>query len=85
MALLKKSEIEAIFATWQKKNPQPKTELVAVNDYTLLVSIILSAQATDASVNKATPALFKVADTPEKMVKLGEAKLKNYIKTIGLY
>lgn len=85
MPLLKKPEIEAIFATWAKLEPHPVTELSAVNDFTLLVAIILSAQATDAGVNKATPALFKAADTPEKMLALGEAKLKDYTKTIGLF
>ncbi len=65
--------------------PEPKGELEHVNPYTLLVAVVLSAQATDAGVNKATRALFKVADTPERMVKLGEEKLRNYIKTIGLY
>lgn len=83
--LLKKSEVDLIFATWAKENPVPKTELYSTNDYTLLVAIILSAQSTDAGVNKATPALFKVADSPDKMLKLGELNLKEYIKTIGLY
>lgn len=83
--LLKPSSIEAIFATWAKENPVPKTELFYTNEYTLLVAIILSAQATDAGVNKATPALFKVADTPQAMLTLGEAKLREYVKTIGLF
>src|SRR5258708_6635326 len=68
---LSAAEVEAIFQAFHKANPEPKGELVAPNAYTLLVAVVLSAQATDAGVNKATPALFKVADTPEKMVKLG--------------
>jgi endonuclease-3 len=63
----------------------PKTELYYTNPYTLLVAIVLSAQATDAGVNKATPKLFGVADTPKRMLALGEEKLKSYIKTIGLF
>jgi endonuclease-3 len=65
--------------------PEPQTELQYINVYTLLVAVVLSAQATDKGVNKATEKLFKVADTPEKMVKIGEARLTDYIKTIGLY
>jgi endonuclease-3 len=83
--MLKKDQIEAFFARLQKANPDPKGELDFINAYTLLVAVALSAQATDVSVNKATGPLFKVADTPQKMVKLGEAKLKDFIKTIGLY
>ncbi len=82
---MNKKTIEQIFAIWQKQNPSPKTELVFNNDYTLLVAVVLSAQSTDVGVNKATKELFKIADTPEKMVKLGEAKLKKHISTIGLY
>lgn len=82
---MKKEIIEKIFSIWQKENPQPKTELVYSNNYTLLVAVVLSAQSTDVGVNKATKELFKVADTPQKMLKLGEAKLKKYISTIGLY
>ncbi len=82
---LKPAAIEAIFATFAKAEPHPKTELVAPNAFCLLVAIVLSAQATDVSVNLATPALFKKADTPQKMLKLGEGGVKNYIKTIGLY
>jgi len=82
---VKKEIIEKIFSIWQKENPQPKTELVYSNNYTLLVAVVLSAQSTDVGVNKATKELFKVADTPQKMLKLGEAKLKKYISTIGLY
>jgi endonuclease-3 len=82
---MKKEKIEAIFARFEHANPQPKGELQSVNPYTLLVAVVLSAQATDKGVNLATKKLFKVADTPEKMVRLGEAKLVPYIKTIGLY
>jgi endonuclease-3 len=83
--MLKKPQIEEFFARLQKANPDPRGELQFINPYTLLVAVVLSAQATDASVNKATAPLFKIADTPEKMVKLGEAKLKGFIKTIGLF
>ena len=83
--LLTKAETDAIFATFAKLEPHPKTELVAPNPFALLVAIVLSAQATDVSVNKATIALFKVADTPQKFLKLGEGGLKDHIKTIGLY
>lgn len=85
MTLLKPAAIDAIFATFAKANPEPVTELEAPNPYCLLVAIVLSAQATDVGVNKATKALFANVDTPEKMVKLGEGKLKNHIKTIGLF
>jgi endonuclease-3 len=80
-----KPEIEEAFHRFQAAKPEPKGELVHINPFTLLVAVVLSAQATDAGVNKATPALFKLADTPEKMVKLGEAKVRDLIKTIGLY
>lgn len=86
MTKLKAKElITEIFKRFEQHNPEPKGELNSVNTYTFLVAVILSAQATDVGVNKATEALFKVVDTPEKMVKLGLDKLKNYIKTIGLY
>jgi endonuclease-3 len=78
-------EIEEAFRRFQAAKPEPKGELVHINPFTLLVAVVLSAQATDAGVNKATPALFALADTPEKMVKLGEAKVRELIKTIGLY
>lgn len=78
-------KIDKIFSRLSAANPSPKTELFYINDFTLLVAIVLSAQATDVGVNKATPALFAAADTPEKMVALGETKLKVYIKTIGLF
>src|ERR1700748_1897265 len=80
-----KSEAETFFERLKKQNPHPKTELQYRNPYTLLVAVALSAQATDVSVNKATEPLFKIVDTPQKMVKLGEAKLQKYMKTIGLY
>ena len=65
--------------------PEPKGELQHVNPFTLLVAVVLSAQATDAGVNKATPALFALADTPEKMAALGEDRVRELIKTIGLF
>jgi len=80
-----KAEIEEAFRRFAAANPVPKGELEHINPYTLLVAVVLSAQATDAGVNKATPALFALADTPEKMAKLGEAKVRDLIKTIGLY
>jgi endonuclease-3 len=79
------AEIEDFFARLKKTIPEPRTELNSVNPYTLLVAVVLSAQATDKGVNKATERLFKIADTPEKMVALGEEKLIDHIKTIGLY
>lgn len=82
---MNKENISKIFDIFQKKDPNPKTELNYTSDYTLLVAIVLSAQATDVSVNKATAELFKVADTPQKMLELGEEGLKKYIKTIGLF
>lgn len=78
-------KVREIFLRFQKANPNPTTELVYHSPFELLVSVILSAQATDISVNKATVKLFKVANTPEALLKLGETKLKDYIKTIGLY
>ncbi len=82
---MKKPQIEEFFARLSKALPEPRTELQFINPYTLLVAVVLSAQATDKGVNKATGPLFKVADTPQKMLKLGEAKLTDYIKTIGLF
>ena len=79
------AEVVEAFTRFRKANPHPKGELESVNHFTLLVAVVLSAQATDAGVNKAPRALFQVADTPEKMVALGEEKLRDYIKTIGLY
>lgn len=82
---MNKKKIDAIFTVWQRANPHPQTELVYGNNYTLLVAVVLSAQSTDVGVNKATKALFAVADTPQKMLALGEEALKKYINTIGLY
>ncbi|HZY52840.1 MAG TPA: endonuclease III [Reyranella sp.] len=79
------AEVDAMFAAFARDNPEPKGELVAPNAFTLLVAVVLSAQATDAGVNKATPALFRLADTPEKMVKLGVERITDLVKTIGLY
>ncbi len=79
------AEIEEAFRRFAAANPEPNTELQHADPFTLLVSVVLSAQATDAGVNKATPALFKLADTPEKMAKLGEARVRDLIKTIGLF
>lgn len=80
-----KQDVEGFFAALQKRDPDPKTELNHTSPFTLLVAVVLSAQATDKGVNKATEALFKIADTPQKMVTLGEAGLSEHIKTIGLY
>ncbi|MGN6622479.1 MAG: endonuclease III [Sphingomonas sp.] len=80
-----KADIVEFFSRLAADNPHPETELESVNDYTLLVAVVLSAQATDAGVNKATRALFREVDTPEKMVALGEEGLKRHIKTIGLF
>lgn len=74
-----------IFTRFRKANPKPTTELVYNSTFELLISVILSAQATDISVNKATKGLYKVANTPEKIAALGLDKLKSYVKTIGLY
>ena len=82
---LKTSAVDEFYRRLAAANPEPTGELDYINPYTLLVAVVLSAQATDTGVNKATEALFKVADTPEKMVALGEARLKDYIRTIGLY
>src|SRR5512134_225320 len=82
---MKPQQIEELFRRLSERLPEPQTELEYKNPYTLLVAVVLSAQATDASVNKATEPLFRVVDAPEKMVALGEAKLKDYIKTIGLF
>jgi endonuclease III len=79
------AEIEEAFRRFHAADPTPETELEHGSVFTLLVAVVLSAQATDAGVNKATAALFRVADTPAKMLKLGEERLQDYIKTIGLY
>jgi endonuclease III len=78
-------EIDTMFARFQAMNPEPRGELHSVNAFTFLVAVVLSAQATDEGVNRATGPLFQVADTPEKMVALGTEKLTNFIKTIGLF
>jgi endonuclease-3 len=85
MAKFSKAEAEDFFARLKKLDPAPKTELNYVNPYTLLVAVALSAQATDKGVNKATASLFKSVTTPEQMLALGEEKLTDAIKTIGLY
>ncbi|ACV75114.1 MAG: endonuclease III [Zymomonas mobilis] len=77
--------VEEFYRRLAKDNPNPRSELVFKNPYTLLVSVVLSAQATDVSVNKATEPLFKIVDTPQQMVDLGEDRLKDYIRSIGLY
>ncbi|HET7594672.1 MAG TPA: endonuclease III [Stellaceae bacterium] len=78
-------DADEFFRRLAAQRPDPKTELTYINPYTLLVAVVLSAQATDVGVNKATVPLFAVADTPQKMVALGEERLREYIKTIGLY
>ncbi|MBX2805019.1 MAG: endonuclease III [Hyphomicrobiales bacterium] len=82
---LGKAKIKEIFGRFRDAEPEPKGELEHVNAYTLLVAVVLSAQATDAGVNKATRGLFAKADTPEKMLALGEDNVREAIKTIGLY
>ncbi len=82
---MKKTDIEAFFGRLAAADPEPKGELDFINPYTLLVAVVLSAQATDVGVNKATVPLFALADTPEKMLALGEAKVRDLIRTIGLY
>ncbi len=82
---LSRDDIEAIFSAFERDNPEPKGELEHVNAFTLLVAVVLSAQATDAGVNKATPALFALADTPQKMVALGPERIEDLVKTIGLF
>jgi endonuclease III len=82
---MKPAAREELFARLQHMNPKPSTELVYSNPFELLIAVMLSAQATDVSVNKATRKLFPVANTPEALIKLGESKLKTYINTIGLY
>ena len=82
---MKKADIEEFFTRLRADNPEPKGELDYINAYTLLVAVVLSAQATDVGVNRATGPLFKVVTTPEEMVALGEDRLRDYIKTIGLF
>ena len=82
---MKREDIDEFFRRLARERPDPRSELEFINPYTLLVAVVLSAQATDAGVNKATEPLFKHVDTPEKMVALGEEKLREAIKTIGLF
>ncbi|MEC9154222.1 MAG: endonuclease III [Pseudomonadota bacterium] len=82
---MKNTEIETFFSRLQAADPEPKGELNYTSPFTLLVAVVLSAQATDVGVNKATGPLFKAADTPQKMLALGEVKVRDYIKTIGLF
>jgi endonuclease III len=84
-ARLSEAAISEIFQRFAAANPEPKSELEYKDPFTLLVAVVLSAQATDAGVNKATRSLFEIADTPQKMLRLGEDKLREHIKTIGLY
>ncbi len=79
------ARMHEIFTRFRAAEPEPKGELHHVNAYTLVVAVALSAQATDAGVNRATGTLFKIADSPERMLALGEEKLTEYIKSIGLY
>ena len=83
--IMNKTTTELFYRKLKNENPNPKGELNYINSYTLLVAVVLSAQATDVSVNKATKNLFKIVKTPEQMLDLGEANLRNHIKTIGLY
>ena len=80
---MNKRQIDQIFTIWQNENPHPKTELVFSNNYTLLVAVVLSAQSTDVGVNKATKELFKIADTPKKMLKLGEKNLTSLMRGLS--
>ncbi len=82
---LPREVVGEIFARFAAAEPQPRSELTSTNAFTFLVAVVLSAQATDAGVNKATPALFALADTPAKMLALGEARVGELVKTIGLY
>jgi len=82
---MKKKNITVFFKRLLKINPKPTTELNYTNNFTLLLAVVLSAQMTDIGVNKATKKLFDLADTPEKILKLGENKIKNLIKTINFY
>jgi endonuclease-3 len=82
---MRKQDVDTFFRRLAAERPDPTTELDFINPYTLLVAVVLSAQATDVSVNKASEALFAVADTPEKMLALGEARLVDFIRTVGLY
>lgn len=85
MILLDRRSIGVVMRRLAKANPAPKTELESVNTYTLLVAVVLSAQMTDRGVNKATRELFKVADSPDRMLELGEERLREYVKSVNLY
>jgi endonuclease III len=82
---LKPDQIAEMFRRFAAADPDPRGELDYINPFTLLVAVVLSAQATDVGVNRATKPLFEIADTPEKMLELGEPSLRDYIRTIGLY
>ena len=82
---MRKTTIDKVFKLLSKIYPKPKTELKYANSYTFLIAVVLSAQSTDISVNKATNKLFKIIKNPQTMIKLGEENLKKYIKKIGLY
>ena len=82
---MNKEKRSAIFEIWKQNDPKPTTELIFASTFELLIAVILSAQATDISVNKATKVLYKIANTPESIYALGEEKLTFYIKSIGLY
>lgn len=82
---LNAAEIQEVFRRFSEHNPNPQGELESVNTFTFLVAVVLSAQATDEGVNKATRALFAAADTPEEMLALGEDRVREHIRTIGLY
>src|SRR6184192_3713228 len=85
MRAFSKREVREFYRRLAATRPIPQTELEFINPFTLLVAVVLSAQATDVGVNKATPAVFAIADTPAKMLALGEERLSNMIRTIGLY
>ncbi|MDR3284065.1 MAG: endonuclease III [Treponema sp.] len=85
MKFLSPAEVTEVFERFKKANPSPKSELAAPNPFTFLISVVLSAQATDVSVNNATENLYKAADTPQKILDLGEDGLISYIRTVGLY
>ncbi|WP_247895591.1 endonuclease III [Azospirillum brasilense] len=82
---MKPAAVQEFFRRLSAANPEPKSELEYINPYTLLVAVVLSAQATDVGVNKATGPLFQIVTTPQQMVELGEERLRGYIKTIGLF
>ena len=82
---MKKDQIEEFFRRLSEADPNPQTELEYSNTYTLLVAVVLSAQATDVGVNRATKDLFRIVDTPQKMIALGEDELIKHVRTIGLF